>query len=72
MLQVFVLLLFVVVFRIFWAAFGSAMNRVVGECSCWCEVRLNQEGLKLAEQFAALFLFSWGGSRPGAEIRNLG
>jgi len=64
-----VLLVFIAIFRIFRPVFGSAMNEVAGKCSCWCEVRLSQEGLKLAEQFAASFLSSWGGSRPQPDAR---
>jgi hypothetical protein len=64
--QLIVLLVFVVIFRIFGPVFGSTMNEAAGKCSCRCEVRLSQEELKLAEQFAASFLPSWGGCRPQA------
>lgn len=62
--QLIVLLVFVVISRIFWPVFGSTMNEAAGKCSGWCEVRLSQEGPKLAEQSAASFLPSWGGCRP--------
>jgi hypothetical protein len=68
MLQAIVLLLFVVILRIFGPVFGSAMNEAAGKCSGWCEVRLSQEGLKLAGQFAASFLFLWDDCPPQAEL----